>query len=44
MWMIYILIVILILVAYEVIRKPAINHSKSVLIKLSDLLKAIASK
>ena len=44
MWMIYILIVILILVAYEVIRKPVINKSKNVLIKLSDLLKAIASK
>ena len=44
MWMIYILIVILILVAYEVIRKPSASLVKNVLIKLSDLLKAIASK
>ena len=44
MWMIYILIVILILVGYELIRKPSVSLIKSVLIKLSDWLKGIASK
>jgi len=44
MWMIYILIVISILVAYELIRKQLRKRSKSVLIKLSDLLREIASK